>query len=1292
MKRNLKKIITYICLLAVLVTTLPFQTITVNAMYADRDEFYNALFATAAAPYLMTCQPDDAIILTSKVELVSGDQSVNYDGGVFDLPRLSYKYHYEIFGNSNYFLGDTIYPTLCIYSAAKDGSCTLRIVSDAESKVVFSCTVSISPDTPNWIEGIDYWYPSHDLAETDTRPAVTAKKFEDCSAEVVQGIIDAGGKARMYNGTPSAYDAKMHTNAIVMDSYTITPEYFWDCLSGYSFDFYNAADEAYAYTPLEISDSNFTSKYNIKDYIGAIDDGLGARVGLLFGGSLLEGCTYNNNTGDCSTILTSGVTYPLYYFIATSAGCYWSKITDTTAVSSEELKSTSTSAPTMSWAANQYYNLETGVTTTMAGITSDVTDDSLEYGPISFDDFYTSNYNSSGGLSMRSGKYQFMHSNTTTVTGINVYANSLMYNGVIPHYGTLTLQQKPNTLTINYYYKTPTATTWRLLDTLNYTASTFTSSDYRAMPSIDNYAANCWYTDTDLTTKFDPSTMIDTTKDSTISLYGSYTYDGPTYSVTYYNNLSGASSTATYNLDQKPTLPDNPTASNGYSFKNWAIVNKKDDESGTDYIASTFSPEGNASYIFKTMWDVEGIIVRVLTSKTNYYVGDNIDTSLLQVWVQDSSDVNDTRILESNEYTLSSTKISKTGINQFTITYTKTGATAICELNGLEVIPVSISATYKGGDTVVGTELKPSDFNCVINYNNGSSVAISDFTISPTTISTVGNNPITVAYTDYTTSVSITGIKDDTKTATLKSISASFTGNQPYVGSTISASDLLVTAFYSDNTSKTLASTAFTFSPSKFNTAGMQSISVSYSGLSTSVLVSVKDSSNSSSGSNSGSSDSDSSGSSDNNTSSSGSNTSSSSNTNTSSSSGSSDSDVIAGDSILDSLFSGLFDDLFDMSNWDIDYSDSSYDYSDSSATSNSGGSSSNSSSSNSSSSNSSSYTSSGLSSSSASSSDKGTSPGYLHAANILTNTMGLANATSSSIVDIKSYLEAADSNSTVYITLTNGANGNDITSDMFKIIKDKKLNVYLDMISSSTTSSVANWLISGELLEDTASALNPNISFEVEDKASDRLVYFATAGTVFPTGLTLTVYPNISCYGSGELIRLYSCDLSKNNAHLLSTFTWQDSVNSIVMDVYTTPNLCLSNSLLAYNDGASLKDENGLPSVDDTVETDEDTDSSFDWGVEDEEEPFDWGDSETESPNLSKVQPVLIILIAVAALSVLGGLGTFLILHSKRKSISIDNSFNAFMGDEASDNLEDYEEASDESEDENDMDNFPEE
>ncbi|HPE95971.1 MAG TPA: bacterial Ig-like domain-containing protein, partial [Bacillota bacterium] len=141
-----------------------------------------------------------------------------------------------------------------------------------------------------------------------------------------------------------------------------------------------------------------------------------------------------------------------------------------------------------------------------------------------------------------------------------------------------------------------------------------------------------------------------------------------------------------------------------------------------------------------------------------------------------------------------------------------------------------VIAKYIGDTLFVGSTIDKSDIKITALYSDGSTKDITSFTISPSTVKAAGNNTVTVTYSAKTTTVTVPG-----KAVTLAGISAKYNGSTLYVGDSIAKNDITVTASYSDGTTQKV--TSFTISPSTVTAAGNNTVTVTYSGKTTTVTV-----------------------------------------------------------------------------------------------------------------------------------------------------------------------------------------------------------------------------------------------------------------------------------------------------------------------------------------------------------------------------------------------------------------------------------------------------------------------
>lgn len=1223
--RLLRKWSIYLIMSAVLLTSVPINVHAAATLYskANFEEDYNAQFDSFISQYLINAQPSGALLLNANSTIGTANISKNYDSGIVDLPRLQVGYYYgitevggtPISGNDDTYglrVNRTLYPSLSWSSVIPHNTTIKLAVYDEDTSTVQkTCTITFTE-------------------EMQPLPP----DFEDCSKGLLNTLLNSNSSK--YNGSVNYYPVELHKDSIITSSYAVG---FSDNFNGFRTNLMNNVgmaesvnlNSAQVFTGYLSESSRVSVKEAVWPYISGSNNGRPEMFAVFE--PVGQGVSYDSNRGVVSSGTSLAANYSAeyrgVYCIATNTDLDWYIIKPEQYTGS--LTTVSQTAPLMTLNNNEDYNIEENL------------------GKYGFDRFLEANKNLFDSSNYPTIKYTGGTDNT-----MNVYQTALAFGGIIPNIATFKGLKPVDQFTITTWYTRPNETQLKKCE--EHTVNIGGVAPTLAAPSdyVSLYTFDTWYSDQACTKKVDMSKIMANAKpNDVVNLYGKYNYTGGKYTVQFYNDYTNETSSVEYECREQPTLPDTPTRP-GYLFRNWQMVYTTSSSSGTVYDPATFQPQSGVKYMFKTFWDVQGVITAVTPSQTEYYVGDYIDKSKISVTVQ-TDNAGTIRQLNTDEFTVSPDKMESSGKQQFQITYNATGATATVNLTGKAVTPVSISAKYTGSDLTVGSVINKNNIVVTVNYNNQTTEEISEFTITPSTVTTAGGNTIRVIYGSLSTTVSVNGIKKETsgsglgtggsglgsgtnkpgtgtgtgtrpgagsgsgsgssggsgsnqsQNQTLKTITAYYKGAQPYVGDSIKANDITVTAEYTDGSSTALNSTAFQYSPSFIRNSGSNTIVVTYGGKQTSFTVEAL------------------------------------AQTETTTTTGNSGTNSVTG---VDEQGNPI-------------YNSGSSTGSSSQPVLNGG---------------------SGttqlqqlgnpLTGAGVSSGDKGTSVGYLNGSNILTSRLYGGTTAVTNSLDILGEIRAAgDSATSVTVELYNGAAGNDITQEMLEELKDKELTLNINMLNpDSKTTIVAKWIIVGELLVNTDAQFSPNVSFEVTDKGSDILTYMAVLDGTYPDNTQLTVYPATSTYASGELIRMYSCGFDKSNAHLEKSFTWSDGQNEIAFDIANSTRYCLSNALAAYPEGSSLTENIDLPSledevVDDTV-TEEPITEEDDWSWDEElipEEPID----------NKKGLPVIPIVAGVGVLS-LAGAGVF-ILTKLRKGSKVN----------------DYEEASDEYEDE-DMD-YPE-
>lgn len=1051
------------------------------------DARYTEIMSSPASKYFIASQPDSAIVLKTVTDLTEDMLSPNYEKGVVDLPRLGSNYYYEISGSTAFYLSSGVYPSLCWTPAAQDTYCTLTIRSEADSSSLFSAVINL----PTGMAGVDI------------------SEFKDCSSELTSYLVEHNDYY-YYEMATQLYDAAAHKSSIIMPAYQIVPIDVKGEINDLNLSICNdvwkdnniyvekqsVSGNASPHNREVLSVGGKTTSSNIKDYAQFYQSPY-LTPALLFQGNKSVDCTYDNNTGMAVTRTTASDNNDLFYFIAVNDRCYWGQVT-TVPVNSDILTTVDGNVARLNWHTDNYESV--------LDLSEDI---------VSYDSWWSSSY--VNGLTMR-GKYNF--SAKDPMSSKNIYATTLMFAGVDPHLATIDVTYPPRYTTISYYYMEPDSTSWTKLGADEKLLSSDVSIErLRKVPVIADFTATEWFTDTGLKTKVTIAALASDTRDTNIKLYAGYEYTGGTYTVTFYNDITGSKSTSMYEKRELPKLPTNPTPQAGYAFKCWRVVDSFDSVGGADYVPDKFMPEANSEYIFKTMWDIKGIITKVLTTKTRYYIGETVDKSMLQVYVQTNND-GDQIILKDDEYIMSGNTVSKNGTNQFTVTYTATGATGICEVTGLTDQLMSLTATYTGGSTAVGTEYNSGMFIVTENYMSGKVVNVDNFSFSPKTVSTIGENTVTITSATKSCTVKVIGIVDPTTQATMQKITASFVGTSPSVGDKVLPETFNVTAEYSDGTKRTLPKEEYTITPATYTTKGTFYVRVECNGLIANPSVNVTDPKQSTAPV-------------------------------------STPAPVVTPTPIATPT-------PVQSGSSSVSTSTSTNKPSASNSSSQNSGNSSNSSN--------------GGSTTTQNKVEFGmASPLYIGGATIMTKTFGEANATpTENNVDIMQMLEDASKDAgSVTVQLTNGLSNNDITAAMLQILNDKKLTLYVEMMSPTNAKTlVGRWTVSGSTIGDVNVGFNPNIEFETVNKESDRVLKIDINAANYPTGTTLNVYPDVYTYGSGQTVRLYEVTAQGQVSSLKNVFTWLDTANRISVDVYSCYHYALSDSPTSYSLSDNLLEE----------------------------------------------------------------------------------------------------------------------
>lgn len=183
-------------------------------------------------------------------------------------------------------------------------------------------------------------------------------------------------------------------------------------------------------------------------------------------------------------------------------------------------------------------------------------------------------------------------------------------------------------------------------------------------------------------------------------------------------------------------------------------------------------------------------------------------------------------------YTIYNNVIEKIGTNVVYITYgTKTVSVNV---NGTAQKSISeLMAVYSGKEQTIGLPVKTDSLSVVALYTDGTTEIINNYTLSPSTISNMDANVITVTFRGKSAKFTVNGIP---KVAV--SLEAEYTGDKVAVGKNVRTKNLTVTVTYADGAKEELADTEYTLKNNgKIVAEGGNTIYIEYKDLRATVVV-----------------------------------------------------------------------------------------------------------------------------------------------------------------------------------------------------------------------------------------------------------------------------------------------------------------------------------------------------------------------------------------------------------------------------------------------------------------------
>ncbi|MCD8158635.1 MAG: bacterial Ig-like domain-containing protein [Clostridiales bacterium] len=228
--------------------------------------------------------------------------------------------------------------------------------------------------------------------------------------------------------------------------------------------------------------------------------------------------------------------------------------------------------------------------------------------------------------------------------------------------------------------------------------------------------------------------------------------------------------------------------------------------------------------------EITKIEVTTPPTKTEYVQGEVFNASGMVVTATYSD--NTTVDLASSEYSYSTEALTTLGNIDFEISAANCTATTPITVIEKEISSISVTQYPDKVSYYDGQSFDSTGMIVQATYNDGSTAVISDYTVSPTVL-TSGDTEVTVSKDGFSDVVKIT--------VSEKSLSKIAVTSQPSVisyiaGETFNSSGMTVTAYYNDDSYETITDYTIT-NPTM--TAGTDTVYITYEGLYTTVSVTV---------------------------------------------------------------------------------------------------------------------------------------------------------------------------------------------------------------------------------------------------------------------------------------------------------------------------------------------------------------------------------------------------------------------------------------------------------------------
>ena len=232
--------------------------------------------------------------------------------------------------------------------------------------------------------------------------------------------------------------------------------------------------------------------------------------------------------------------------------------------------------------------------------------------------------------------------------------------------------------------------------------------------------------------------------------------------------------------------------------------------------------------------EVTSLTIATKPTKTNYYVGDTLNTAGLTLKAAYN---NGTTQTITSGFTCTPTALSTAGAQTVTVNYGGKTATFTVNVQDVALSGIAVASNPSKTSYFVGDTLDTTGLKLTATYNNGTTQTITGgFTCTPTALTSAGTQTVTVNYGGKTATFAV-NVQDVALSGI--AIASNPTKTSYFVGDTLDTTGLKLTATYNNGTTQTITG-GFTCTPTALSTAGAQTVTVNYGGKTATFAVSVE--------------------------------------------------------------------------------------------------------------------------------------------------------------------------------------------------------------------------------------------------------------------------------------------------------------------------------------------------------------------------------------------------------------------------------------------------------------------